>query len=132
MQKIVAFVVFCLLVFVLLVDFGLICVFVRLKSFRKKKINRLEIVPITSFTILLTSTPIKPPIENLFVRTCFYLLKSLFIHDNPWESLFCVWSFVRIFLNPSCLWKSLLFILICKKSLLIYAHLWESLLLSIF
>ena len=82
MQKIVAFVVFCLLVFVLLVDFGLICVFVRLKSFHKKKLNRLEIVLITSFTILLTSTPIKPPIENLFVRTCFYLLKSLFIHDN--------------------------------------------------
>ena len=82
MQKIVAFVVFCLLVFVLLVDFGLICVFVRLKSFHKKRLNRLEIVPITSFTILLTSTPIKPPIENLFVRTYFYLLKSLFIHDN--------------------------------------------------
>ena len=35
-RKIVAFNIFCLLVFVLLVGFGLICVFVRLKFFRKK------------------------------------------------------------------------------------------------
>ena len=35
-QKIVAFVVFCLLIFVLLDGFGLICVFVRQKSFRIK------------------------------------------------------------------------------------------------
>ena len=46
-QKIVAFVVFCLLVFVLLVGFGLICIFVRLKFFVKKT-NRFEIVLITS------------------------------------------------------------------------------------
>ena len=35
-EKIVAFVVFCLLVFVLLVSFDLTCLFVRLKLFRKK------------------------------------------------------------------------------------------------
>ena len=36
-QKTVAFVVFCLLIFVLLVGFFFVSVFVRLKSFRKKK-----------------------------------------------------------------------------------------------
>ena len=34
-QNIVAFVVFCLLIFVLLANFCLTCVFVRLKLFRK-------------------------------------------------------------------------------------------------
>ena len=53
-KKIVAFVVFCSLV-VLLVGFGLICVFYAQNLFvkKKKKIGRLEIVLITSFTILL-------------------------------------------------------------------------------
>ena len=51
-KKLLPLVVFCLLILVLLVDFCLICVFVRSKSFRKK-INRLEIVLIASFTILL-------------------------------------------------------------------------------
>ena len=55
----------------------------------------------------------------------------LIIFENPffWESfwIFCVNLFVsllivKIFLNPSCLWKSFL----------IYAHLWESFLLSMF
>ena len=81
-QKIVAFVVQCLLIFVLLVDFCWIYVFVRLKSFRKNKqnkINRLEIILITSFTILLKCTPINCPIENLFVCTYFYLCESLII-----------------------------------------------------
>ena len=52
-QKIVAFVHFCSLIFVLLVGFCLRCVFVRLKSFCKKIINRLEFALITSCTILL-------------------------------------------------------------------------------
>ena len=51
-QKAVAFVVFCSLVFVLLVGFGFVYVFARSKFFRKKK-KRLEIVLITSNTILL-------------------------------------------------------------------------------
>ena len=46
-QKAVAFVVFCSLVFVLLVGFGFVYVFARSKFFRKKK-KRLEIVLITS------------------------------------------------------------------------------------
>ena len=50
-RKIVAFVVFCLLVFVLLVGFGLICIFVSSKCFRKK-IKWSEIVLITSSTII--------------------------------------------------------------------------------
>ena len=65
--------IFCLLNFFLLVGFRLVYIFVRLKSFRKKKINCLEIVLITSYTKLLTCTPINPPIENLFVRAYFYL-----------------------------------------------------------
>ena len=65
--------IFCLLNFILLVGFRLVYIFVRLKSFRKKKINCLEIVLITSHTKLRTCTPINPPIENLFVRTYFYL-----------------------------------------------------------
>ena len=54
-------------------------VFVRLKSFRKKKkiiiINRFESALIT-FTILLSCNPNNPPIENLFVRTYVYLWSS--------------------------------------------------------
>ena len=74
--KTCCFCCFCLFVFVLLVGFGLICVFVRSKSIRKKKknkINRPKVVLITSFTILLTCTPINPFIKNLFVHTYFYL-----------------------------------------------------------
>ena len=49
-KKTIAFVVFCSLIFILLVGFCLICVFVRLRFFRKKKkiINRVSIVLIIS------------------------------------------------------------------------------------
>ena len=76
------------------------------QNFFLKKINRLEIA-IIFFTILPKYTPLNHPIEDLFVHTYFYLWKSPFIHDNLWDSLFRSWSLVRIFLNPSCLWKSL-------------------------
>ena len=69
-RKIVAFVAFCSLNFVLLVDFDLIYVLVRLNFFRKEK-NRN--CPETSFTVLLTCAPLNPSIEDLFVRTYFYL-----------------------------------------------------------
>ena len=69
-RKIVAFVAFCSLNFVLLVDFDLIYVLVRLNFFRKEK-NRN--CPETSFTILLTCAPLNPSIEDSFVRTYFYL-----------------------------------------------------------
>ena len=59
-QKAVAFVVFRSFNFVLLVGFGLIYVFVRLK-----KINWLGIVLMDSFTILLAYTHLKLPIANL-------------------------------------------------------------------
>ena len=66
----------CCLVFVqfcFLGEFFLVSVFLRSKPFRqKKRTNRLEVVLITSFTILLTCAPINPPIENLFVLTYFY------------------------------------------------------------
>ena len=50
-QKIVAFLFFCLLIFILLVCFDLIYVFVPSKIFRKK----IETVPVTSFTILIAT-----------------------------------------------------------------------------
>ena len=97
-RELVAFAAFRSLVFVLLVGFGLICVFVRLNFFCKKKKNWLGI----------------PPVENVFVCIYFYLWKSLFIHDKLWGSFcVCVSSLLRMFLNSSCLWKSLF----------IYAHL---------
>ena len=55
--------------FVLLACFGLICVFVHLKCFdkkKKKKKNRSKIALITSYTILLNYTPLNPPIKNCF------------------------------------------------------------------
>ena len=61
-RKVVAFIVFCSVNFVFLVGFCLWCIFVHSKSFRKNKINRLKIVLIASFTILLTCTPIDHPI----------------------------------------------------------------------
>ena len=47
-------------------------VFLRSKYFRKK-LNRFEIVLITSNTILLTCTPSNLPIKNLFGHIYFYL-----------------------------------------------------------
>ena len=82
--------------------FGLICVFVHLKFFGKKKINRFEIVLITSFTILLTCTPINPLIENVFLRPHFYLWSS--------ENLFFLWESFWILI---C--ENLLFMIICEN-----------------
>ena len=71
--------------------------------FVKRKINRLKIALITSYTILLTCTPINPPIENLFVCTYFYLCESLIISENLFlfmiisENLFYSWSSVKIY-----------------------------------
>ena len=71
----------CSLIFVLLVGFGLIYVFVRLKCFGKKR-KRLEIVLITSYTIILKCTPSNPPFRNLFLSIYFYLPESLIICEN--------------------------------------------------
>ena len=54
-QKIVAFVVFCLLIFVLLVGFLFVSVFLSLKSFCKIKINRFEILLVPSLTYTTTN-----------------------------------------------------------------------------
>ena len=87
-RKIVAFVVFCSPVFDLLVGFGLIYVFVRSRFFRKKK-NWFEIVLITSFTILLTCTPINSPIENyLSLILAQIFLPHLFIYIRAHLLLF--------------------------------------------
>ena len=83
-------------------------------------INRLTIVQITSFTMLLKYTP-----STTLSR--IYLYALIFICDHLWESLL----FTRIFLNLSYLWESLF----CEnlfESLLFYDHLWESIILSLF
>ena len=98
MQNIFAFVVFCLLNFVLLVDFGLIYVFVRLKSFPKKRINWLETVLITSFTILLTCPPsihLSSLYFHAFVCICNHLWESFLFHENYFSivrTLFYLWE----------------------------------------
>ena len=52
-----------------------------------KKINRLEIVLVTSNTILLTCTPINHLIKNLFARIYFCLCESLIICENLFFSM---------------------------------------------
>ena len=83
-RKIVAFVVFCSLVFVLLVGFCLWHVVGHLKIFVQK--SRLEITLITSFTILLTCTPINSPYGE-FVCTLSFLCVIIC------ENLFFLWEY---------------------------------------
>ena len=78
--KTVAFVVFCSLILVFVGWFCLICVFLCSKSFRKKKIKRLKIVPITSFTILLKCTPTPQPAYREFICTHLFLFLWIFDH----------------------------------------------------
>ena len=72
----------------------LFVLFVRVESSCKKKIiiiKRFKSTLIPSFTILLTCTPLILPIENLFIRTYFYL----------WESFFFIISCKNLFfINP--------------------------------
>ena len=66
-QKIVTFVVFCSLNSILLVDFGLTCIFVHTKNFcKKKKKNCFEIVLIASSTILLGRNQKSPYVAQYY------------------------------------------------------------------
>ena len=84
--KIVAFVVFCSLNFILLIGFDLIYIFVRVKSFRKKKRNWFEIVLITSFTmqhissISLRTSSVYFSKHSLSIP-CYDLSISQFVHE---------------------------------------------------
>ena len=75
-RKIVAFVVFCLLNFVLLVGFDLWCVFYAQKFF-VKEINCLGIALITSFTILLLICALLVLVSRI---TRYSFRKSLITH----------------------------------------------------
>ena len=86
--------------------FGAFCA---INLFWKKNINSLEIVLITSNTILLACTPINPPIENLFVRTDFYLWSSVRISSFLWESFLIFFICENLFL----LWESFRITVIC-------------------
>ena len=61
--------------------------FLYVQNFFVKKINWLEIVLITSLTILLTCTPINSPIENLFVHISFYLWSYVSIFSYLWSTV---------------------------------------------
>ena len=116
-EKLLPLLFFVRLFVFLLVGFGLICVFARSKSFRKK------IVLIASLTILLTCTPINPSIKNLYVRTYFDLWSSVRIFSFH-ENFFLLWeSFVIsiIFVNL-CLYEN--------KQVYEYHHLKKNLLSS--
>ena len=110
-KKPLHFLFFVQLFLFLLVGFGWFAFFYAQNLFIKRKKNSLEIVLVTSFTILLTCTPIKPPFKGLFVRTYFYLWLSRRIS-----------SFYEKFLNL------FLFMIICVnlffKSLWKYASAW--------
>ena len=81
--------------------------FVLVKSFCKKKIERFKIVLIPSFTILLTCSPLNLPMKS-------YLYALIFIYDHhPWGvfsiygNLFCLWESLLIYDHH--LWWSFLF-----------------------
>ena len=66
-------------------------------SLKNKEINWLEIVLIASYTLLLTCTPINPPIENLFAHIYFHLWSSV---RMSFENLFHLWfDFIWSFLS---------------------------------
>ena len=94
---------YCLCCFLFTCFFGFFCwlvlscfAFLNAQHLFVKKKNWLEIVLITSFTMLVTCTPINLPIDSLFVHTYFYM-----------------WSFARVssfYENLFYLWESLLIV----------------------
>ena len=101
-RKIVAFIDSCSLVFVLLVDFCLICVFVRLNLF-VKRINKLKIVLIASFAIsrIYLHTLMFMTICRIFLHK--HLSKSFLTCTHPFPLVFFIFqnlfSSVRICMN---------------------------------
>ena len=75
--KIVAFFIFCSLNFILLVGFGLMCIFVRAKSFRKK--NWFGVVLITLFYYTTDVYPYQPTYRE-FGST--HVLLFVIIYDH--------------------------------------------------
>ena len=68
------------------------------QNFSVKKTNRLEIVLITSSTLLLTYTPINPPMENLFFYQCwhkFFIKSTYFLVCAPISSLICICAYLN-------------------------------------
>ena len=94
-RKLVAFVVYCLLIFLLLVSLGLIHVFARLKSVLKKDKQAWNCTDNLKYYI----TDVCPyqPAYGEFI--CKHLSLTVRIFGHLWESVL----FLRIFLNP---WES--------------------------
>ena len=100
----------------------------------KKSWNCPEFVLIASFTVLPLCTPFNPLVQNYFLPIFFFYLHVpifncvnilwLFVRISSLsENLF---FFLRIFLNPSYLWESLLMI-ICEN-LFLFMIIYENLL----
>ena len=89
--RVVAFVVFCSLIFVLLVDFCLIYVFVRLNFFRKKKKKkkRVKIAPKVSYILLLEYTLLNHP-WRIYLHVLIFICENLFLFMITCKNLFCV------------------------------------------
>ena len=77
--RVVAFVVFCSLIFVLLVDFCLIYVFVRLNFFRKKK----------TYILLLEYTLLNHP-WRIYLHVLIFICENLFLVMITCKNLFGV------------------------------------------
>ena len=93
--KIVVFVVYCLLVFLWLVSFGLIYVFIRLKSVLKKNKQAWNCTDNLKYYI----TDVCPYQTAYGEFICKHVSLTVRIFGHLWESLL----FARIFLNP---WES--------------------------
>ena len=85
----------------------------------------------TSFTLLLTYTPLNPPIKNLFV--CFYIflrssLRICSFYENLFESFLSLrissylWSSVRIYFRNSLVKQASVWIPSFKANLLSSKH----------
>ena len=89
-RKTVAFAIFCSLVFVLLVGFCLICVFVRLTFFRRKK--KKQTWNCLDKLIYYTTDKYSPqPPYREFICTYLYLQSSVrisYFYENLFESFF--------------------------------------------
>ena len=99
----------------------LVSVFVRVESFCKKKINKLEIVPIASIHYT-TDVYLYQPVYETYIYTHLFLF--VIIYENfffLWESfwIFLVWASLLI---CDHLWESLLFM----RIILSLSYLWKS------
>ena len=96
-QKTIAFVVLCSLIFVFVGWFWLICTFVCSKSFHKKNTNWLEIVLIASFTILLIFCDWSQNIAFFQKRHLCSSSHASFLCENSTQCYTILWVITQLF-----------------------------------